>query len=377
MPRSPLLTLALAAALAVVTPAAARSDEPAAAPPDSSAGPAAVRKASRVILPVLAYSPDTDLMFGGTVLQFFYLEDDGPDVRPSLLVPVFIRTSRSQTMAFLQGDLNWDRGRRRALISGSFLRFPDQFYGVGRDSRDEDEEDYTPQELGWGLAYEQRVWRDLRLGLGWRQTRYELREVLTGGLLDTGDYARPGRTTMSQPELTVSWDSRDNTWSPRRGVWLRGLLYFARPGLGSDHDVTGRQIDLRAYRAAGERSSWAVQVRADWVDGDAPFYVLPRLGGQDGLRGYTGGRYMDKALIYGRVEWRSGPRLWDRVGGALFAGLGDVAPRPGAFTTRASLYTVGGGVRVLLNRLEGVSLRADYGVGHGHSGFFLTLGEAF
>ena len=80
--------------------------------------------------------------------------------------------------------------------------------------------------------------------------------------------------------------------------------------------------------------------------------------------------------LLARLEWRSG-EVWRWLGGVVFAGWGDVAPRPDLLTLDSGLWTVGAGLRVTVNEKEQVKLRLDYGLGNGDSGFYLSLGEAF
>ena len=91
----------------LLLPGLCLGDTPPVAESDSTA-----TTSSSVILPVLAYTPDTGLMFGGTLLRFFYLED-GPGLRPSIISPVLIYTLDEQTMIFLGTELNWGAGRHR------------------------------------------------------------------------------------------------------------------------------------------------------------------------------------------------------------------------------------------------------------------------
>ena len=48
-------------------------------------------------------------------------------------------------MVFMGTEVNWDRGRSNAGLFPSYVKFPDQFYGIGREVTLDDEEDYTPE----------------------------------------------------------------------------------------------------------------------------------------------------------------------------------------------------------------------------------------
>ena len=324
-----------------------------------------------LVLPILGYTPDTSVMLGASVLRFFQLD---PAVETSVFSPVLVYTVKKQTIFFLGTNLYW--GRQRADIMPGYERFPDQFYGIGRDARKEDEEDYTPEKIELRATWDYEIASDVHLGANYHLLAHRLRKVTDGGLLDSGLVPGVERATLSGPGLQASLDSRDNIWSARSGLWLQGLVRFYGATWGSDYRYAHYETDLRAYLPVGETSVLACQVLATRHDGDAPFFTLPRLGGYDGLRGYRQSRYLDRTVVLARVEWRSGEVL-GRFGWVGFAGIGDVAPRPGLLTLAAELWTVGGGLRYTLDERERVKLRLDVGFGNGDSGFYLAFGEAF
>jgi len=341
------------------------------APADS-----AVSRGSTVVLPVLGYTPDTGLLFGGSLLRFFYLDPPGQGVRPSVFSPLFIYSLKNQIMVSAGTDLNWGRGRHHAGIMPRYLKFPDQFYGIGRDTRAGDEEDYTPEELALDLMYERSVLSEFRLGIDYRIQRHRLKKVEPDGMLSTGEIIGTEAVTLSAPGIHLVWDNRDHTWAPRRGYWLQGGLDFYEQALGSDLTYTRANVDLRAYLPLGGRSTLAIQLAMASLNGEVPFFDLPSLGGYEGLRGYKGGRYRDQVRLLTRLEYRSGP-FWGRLGAVAFAGIGDVSPDVSRLTFSRQLWVSGFGLRYVLVPAEQVNLRVDFGFGHGDSGFFLSLGEAF
>lgn len=329
-----------------------------------------------VLLPVLGYTPDTGLLLGGLALRFFHLDPPGEDSRPSVVSPIVIFTLKKQLLIFLGTDLNWGEGRWHAGLMPSYQKFPDDYYGIGRDTQVDPLENYTPEQFAFEGMLERRVVGDLRLGVGYQVAKHQLLKTEPGGELADGQVPGTETTVLSAPGLLAGWDSRDNTWSPWRGLWLQTGVAFFRPGWGSDYDFTEYSVDLRTYVPTGERSTLAVQLLGRSLDGEAPFYQLPRLGGESGLRGYTGGRFLDNTMALVRTEWRTGP-VWKRFGAVVFAGIGDVAPRTGDLTTAAQLTTVGLGLRWMVSEQEKVNVRMDFGFGKDDSGFYLSLGEAF
>jgi hypothetical protein len=337
---------------------------------------AAMGQASTVLLPVIGYTPDTGLMLGVAALRFFYLEPGGADTRPSVFSPTFIYTLKNQIMVFLGTEFHWDRGRSNAGVFPSYVKFPDQFYGIGREVSLEDEENYTPERIAVGLRYNREVLGELRLGAEYRFTRHRLDEIEPDGQLASGRILGTDESSVSLPAVTLSWDTRDNIWSPERGLWLQLKVGISSGTWGSDYDFNQFTVDFRGYRALGKNTVWAAQLLATGLDGDPPFFTFPRLGGEEGLRGYRGGLYLDKTRVLGRVEYRR-EGVIGRFGGVLFGGIGDVAAHLDALTLAGNLWTAGLGVRYLWDEREKLKVRLDYGWGNGDSGFYLSLGEAF
>ena len=331
---------------------------------------------STVLLPVLGYTPDTGLMLGGIALRFFSLEPEFPDARPSVFSPTFVYTLKNQIMVYLGFGLNWDQDRNAVDIVPSYVKFPDQYYGQGRDVSLADEEDYTSEkfELAWGAT--RRVWRGARVGLNFRLLRHSLVEIEPAGRLASGAIAGVETSWLSGLGPIVAWDSRDNTWDPDDGLWLQANVRFGASALGSDVSYEEYILDLRGYRTVSANLVLAGQFLGTHLAGEAPFYLLPRLGGDEGLRGYRGGLYLDRARALARLELRR-RRVWGRLGAVAFAGIGDVAPELAQLTLSGQLWTAGLGLRYLVDERERVNVRVDFGWGNGDSGFYLSLGEAF
>lgn len=330
-----------------------------------------------VLLPVVASTPDTGLMLGGIVMRFFYLEPEYPDSRPSVFSPVFIYTMKNQIMVYLGLGLNWDQNRNALDLVPSYIKFPDQFYGIGREADLDDEEDYTSQQFGLELGYNRRIRGDWRLGLNYRVMKHRLTAVEADGLLAGDSILGTRDSWLSGLGPTLALDSRDdNLWSPQRGLWLQLNLRLAGTGLGSDFTYQEYTLDLRGYRQVGADLVLAGQYLTTRLEGGPPFFSLPRLGGDSGLRGYRGSLYLDRTRALARCELRRN-HLWGRLGAVAFAGIGDVAPAPDKLTLAGKLWTAGFGLRFLLDPKERVNIRLDFGLGNGDTGFFMSLGEAF
>ncbi len=315
-------------------------------------------------------------MFGLTVMRFFYLDRSSAASRASSFSPVFVYTARNQIMIYLGTELYWDRSRNRLEIVPSYIKFPTQFWGIGRDAAASAEEDFTPEKIGIPLTFERTVVAALRLGASYDFLRHRLVKVEPNGVLASGSVPGSEPTTLSSFGVQAVWENRDSLWSASRGSYLMFQTRWYRDGLGSDYSYTAYLVDLRSYVSLWPRHVLALQLMGQNLDGEVPFFSLNSLGGDQGLRGYRVGRYIDKTRLIGQLEYRFND-IWWRFGAVVFAGLGDVAPKPSALALNRALTSYGFGLRYQLERRQKLNIRLDFGFGEGDSGFYLTLGEAF
>jgi outer membrane protein assembly factor BamA len=334
------------------------------------------KRSGLVPIPVLYYTPETKLAFGIAAQYYFRPAGAGLEARPSTLTPVFIYTTNSQVVAEFYSDLWWSQEEYHFNGYAGYSKFPDRFYGIGNDTSQDDEEDYTPRYTRLRASIEQRFFAAFRFGVGYQFEHAKLDEVEEGGLLEGGDILGSEGGVVSGGSVLASWDTRDNIFSASRGQYHQLTVDLNGSALGSDYDFGRYVLDLRGYVDTMPDHVLALQGYFGFETGDPPFQHLFLFGGQDLMRGYYLGRFRDKNMIALQAEYRIVPILW-RLGAVVFGGIGDVADEPSNFAIGDFKYSIGGGIRFLLIRAEGIALRLDFGFGDGDSGFYITLGEAF
>jgi hemolysin activation/secretion protein len=144
---------------------------------------------------------------------------------------------------------------------------------------------------------------------------------------------------------------------------------------GGDHAYRRLTADARAYHGLGHEVVIAGQANVDATDGTVPFDLLPHLGGSGILRGFTVPRYTDAAMGAAQVELRA--PLKGFVSWAAFVGAGAVAPSPFRLPDSPFMVAGGAGIRLLLDRREGLQVRLDYAFARGGGGFYIGAGDAF
>jgi outer membrane protein assembly factor BamA len=169
----------------------------------------------------------------------------------------------------------------------------------------------------------------------------------------------------------VQWDSRDDQFYPTKGQYasLSAMFY------GGDHNYQIYSLAWNSYHSLDENQILAFRAYFRSADGDVPFYALSQFGLRSDLRGYKSGKYRDRDMFAGQVEYRG--LLRDPWGFVAFAGAGEVAPSYGDFNTENILASVGAGLRYRLGKAHPVNLRFDWACGKDGGVSYLSVNEAF
>ncbi len=366
----------LAVMAALSAPAQAQEPDASEVAADASAEPADEDDGSTLVpLPVIFYQPETGFGFGVTALYYYRLTAGDTISPPSSLAPVAIYTTKNQLILGLWSEMYLDQDRWRINSEISYSRFPTKFWGIGNDTPDSAEEDYTPRTLilkGWP---QKRIADGWYAGFAAMLIDRGLSELQEGGQIESGlvPGAEDGQALGIGGSLTR--DSRDSTVYPRRGAYHQLLVdLFGKVWIG-DYGFGRYTLDLRGYFPVAGTHVVALQALGVATSGTPPFDLYPQLGGEVLLRGYFQGRYRDRSLLAFQGEYRL-PLFW-RIGAAGFVGIGQVAPDIGGFGLDRFWVAGGAGLRFLLAKQEGLNIRMDFAFGEGSSGFYLSLGEAF
>lgn len=328
-------------------------------------------ESSWVVLPSLFYSPRTKIGGGGSV-RFFPRRP--MNVRPSSISATAIYTAKKQLILSIVPDLFFDGGRRRFFANALYLDFPDVFYGIGNDQPLSDSESYTARTSSLLLSGEQKVRPNLSLGLQTWLRHENVTETDSMGVLFDGSLPGSTRGTATGLGTFFRWDTRNNFFYTSDGLYIRGAWMFFGSALGGDFRFSRASFDIRRFIPIGWRHIIALRGYTQAVEGNAPFQLMPNVGGRDLMRGYREGRYRDNVMAVLQAEYRV--YIWGPIGAALFASAGDLQRRYSALGSEKIIFAGGPGLRLLINE-EGLNFRVDYGIGRDGGAFYFTLGEAF
>ena len=339
---------------------------------------AAAAGSTLVPLPVIFYQPETGTGFGGLATYYVPLSQGRAGrIQPSAFSVIGIYTVKKQIITYLSADMYLQQGRLRVRSETGYSKFPTKFWGIGNDTRDRAEEDYTPGSVVLNAEAYREVSPGWYVGAALRVAHRELLAVEPGGLLDAGAVDGVADGTILGLGVGVTRDTRDNTVAPRAGSFhqVRAVLYDG--AIASQYDFATLSLDLRKYFPTLPHQAVALRAVISGTSGVSPFDLLPQLGGDALLRGYYGGRFRDQDLWAAQAEYRA--LAWWRIGVVGFAEVGQVGAELKDFAFDRFRTAVGGGLRFLLSKDEGLNIRADFGWGLDvkSSGFYLNIGEVF
>jgi len=276
-------------------------------------------------------------------------------------------------------------GRAAIDLHAQRSDFPEEhFFGLGPDSRREDEVTYGLRSTVLGATGAYRPTRWLNVGA----TVEHLTPTIgasdePGRILSVFDEPRaPG--VFDQPrffkyEATVDVNAREPRGNPRRGGRY-ALAYQRFEDTGGDRFSFNRfEADVQQYipllrdRRVLALHGLASVSNAD-EGADIPFYLQRTLGGPDDLRGFRHLRFRDRNVLLLQAEYRW--EIFTAVDGAIFYDTGKVASRIEDLNLRDLESDYGIGFR--FGTVNGVFLRVEgaFGSSAGKH-FILRFGNVF
>ncbi len=330
--------------------------------------------------PAVIYSPETTFAFGGAGNVYFKLSKDST-VRTSYLQGLVLYTLRGQAVFATEGAIYFPGEHYILKTHASVSYFPDRFWGLGNDSRDQDLEKYT---IGQYYIYPQllrKIYNKFFAGIS-----YELQNVFA---VDYGEGKPPGSSIFDIQKVSgregsivsglgfvAQWDGRNNSFSPSRGLYFSYTFNDFTQSLGSNYTYTNHFVDIRKYYPVGKENVLAFQVLGNFNVGNVPIRSLANIGSSSMMRGYYEGRYADKNLFGVQAEYRF--HVIGRFGMVLFSAVGRVGSQVSDVLSFQDLKpSIGTGIRYAIDKKEKLNLRLDFGVGNNSNGFYFNIIEAF
>lgn len=244
-----------------------------------------------------------------------------------------------------------------------------QYYGPGPHSQKTGRSNYRLEDTSYRFGTGLRPFLHVRLGVagGFLQVNVgpgTHKEFVSSERIYTPAQA-PGidrQTDFLQGSVFAAYDSRDNAGGPRSGA-----LYSATFTYNKDvdlHQNTHRRLDLEAQKYFpffNQRRVIAFRARSELTYANknqaVPFYLQPRLGGSDDLRGFRPFRFYDDNLMVFNAEYRY--EIFAGLDMAVFGDAGKVFHRRADWNDGKLEGAYGIGMR--FNARNNVFMRIDTG----------------
>jgi len=294
--------------------------------------------------PIISFSPETSLGVGIGAKYLFKFKGSGKETRTSNM-PVSLRYTLKNQFIFSSG-FEIFTNREAWVITGNikFQNYPRFFYDIGQNTPIENKEEYSSHQFLFEPIVLKKIFLDyLYVGGGLRYNKIYNVKIKEGGILDTEKFSGYKGSTSS----------------------------------GSNKFKLTR-FDLRYYKSLNQsnRDILAFQFLGSFSNEDVPFAELPLLGGSEIMRGYREGRYIDRNLLAGQIEYRKTFKnsRWGLVG---FVGSGDVFNNINQLRFKSIKPNFGFGVRFMVDKEERLNLRGDWGFGNQSNHLYFNISDTF
>ena len=335
------------------------------------------KKVQTLVVPFLLKTPEMGWGGGLSGSVSFKTSFRGDTAtRTSIIQGIGFYTQNKQNVQALDAMIFMPRENYIFQFQGSHNYFPDKFWGIGDQTPDKPWERYTYEHLYASPHLKKRIYNRVFAGL-----LYEVQNVFKvnyaqGGVFDSSHFNGKQKYLVSGPGLSISFDSRNKTFWPEKGIYLLAQSTKFTRHFGSDYELFKFMIDLRWFKRIYRKQVLAIQFYGYQTNGTTPLRDLASLGGSNNMRGFYQGRFRDNNMSTLIAEYRI--PIYKRWSACVFGGAGKVYASFRDFHPELMKYSYGAGIRFSLLEKERLNLRLDYGFyNRFNSGFYFTVGECF
>ncbi len=290
--------------------------------------------------------------------------------RPDISAVGAFGTQNGTWGAFAGDASRWLDGRLRTLLGVGAGQFNLDFYGLGTAPSSLDEGvRYSLQFTGtlaqanWQLA-PKSPWA---LGL-----RYVYADVDPKPRYPNFQgLAERVRVRVSAPTAIVELDTRDNVFTPTRGIYAESSWLASRKALGASDDFERFQQVLIGWHALTDDVTLGARANYAWSSDGTPFFLRPFVQ----LRGVPAVRYQgDQAAS---VELEARWQFFGRWSVVAFGGAGATRTNRQTFAATQSVGSGGFGFRYELASKFGLHAGIDVAHSPGTTAVYFVVGNSW
>lgn len=325
------------------------------------------------VLPGPFYTPELRLGLGMAVAGIYRVDpNDKTTQNSSLSFTGFVSASGALGLGLSSYTFFTD-DRWRLFVDGSLNRIPTSFWGIGYDAAQGNEQDYTSNAFRIHPVVMREVAEDLYFGVGWDFSTLQADiDHPSAGDVFTRYHARTS-PLASGATVSLNYDTRDVVTRAQHGQLFKVEYSWFDPSTGSDTHFSATEVQYDYYHLLNEKSVLAFDLWGRFARGNVPWDRLSMAGDDRRMRGYYQGRYRDKDVVSGQVEYRR--KLNWRHGYVLWLGAGSLGNDLHNLGDHPLLPTAGVGYRFEVK--PAMNVRLDLGFGKESAGFYFQVAEAF
>ncbi len=327
-----------------------------------------------VATPVVFRTPETSWGFGVGGAYDFFWPSDTLRTRPSQIL--FAATYTLEDQILLHLPFQWFLMQNRLWLEGDlgFYRYVYPYFGIGNETLVENREVFESTFPRAQLSGVYALWKNLYGGLSYKFDDFYISDKTEGGLLELNQPIGYEGALISELALRGVWDSRDNIYYPEKGSFITLDVFGSGSYLGSTYGYRGTLLDAAKYYSIAKNHIIAGHLQWGMQEGNVPFFQLLALGGPKFHRGYILGRHRDRRMALLQLAYRF-PLFW-RFKMETFTSYGGVSNST-LVPLKSGHWSIGLGLRFLVDVENGLHLRVDYARGEDQTGLYITIGEAF
>lgn len=171
--------------------------------------------------------------------------------------------------------------------------------------------------------------------------------------------------------VVVSYDSRDNTLSPNRGVDVALYYDYNATFFGGDQNFSMLEASCKYYFQVASSVYGGLRADGQFTGNNTPFYSKPYIE----LRGVPAMRYQGNMVFLTETQWRwVFYKNWSVLG---FAGAAKALKEIEDFNDEKTVYNYGVGARYALNKIFGLRVGIDTAWSNDDFAWYISVGSSF
>jgi outer membrane protein assembly factor BamA len=336
------------------------------------------KKLKYLIIPTLFKTPEVGIAYGVSG-SFAFKTTNFKDslTRTSIIQGIGFLTTHHQNVQAIDASIYFPKENYILLGQLAHSYFPDKFWGIGPNTSDKPWEHYTYEQYYISPHLKKKIMHRLWIGALYEfQSVYNI-SYIDGGLYDSAHFSGKKPYNVSGTGLSISYDTRNSTFWPTKGLYILSQFTDFRKELFSDYNVVKWITDVRYFKKIyNENHVLGFQFLNYETFGQTPLRELAAFGGPNNMRGFYQGRYRANNMISLMSEYRL--HLIGRFSSVFFGGLGDVYNHYDELSINNIKYSCGAGLRFSILAKERLNIRVDYGYSSRfNKGLYITFGECF